>query len=183
MAPKTIHRRKAALLCILAASKVIKDSAQLRKRRVWVKNWLQHKERGSYWQICRELEQSEPLDFKMYLRMSPDMFRLLLTKVGPIISKDNTNMREAVAAGARLEATLQFLASGCSYTCLQYSTRIGRSTLSSIIPETCAAILQSLRDDYVKVGLSVYRVSHTCTSEGTCYSKSKIINTHFHMKA
>lgn len=90
MAHRNHGRRKAALLCILAAGKIIKDSAKVGRRKVLVKDWLLHKECGGYSQICRELEKI--IDFKNYLRMSPGMFRLLLTKVSPLISKDNTNM-------------------------------------------------------------------------------------------
>ncbi|MPC38702.1 hypothetical protein E2C01_032214 [Portunus trituberculatus] len=60
-------------------------------------------------------------------------------------------MRESVSAGARLEATLLFLATGCSFTRLQYHIRISRTSLSVIILETCQAIYDVLKDDYMKV--------------------------------
>ncbi|MPC39258.1 hypothetical protein E2C01_032788 [Portunus trituberculatus] len=60
-------------------------------------------------------------------------------------------MRESVSAGARLDATLLFLATGCSFTRLLYHARISRTSLSVIILETCQAIYDVLKDDYMKV--------------------------------
>ncbi|MPC63083.1 hypothetical protein E2C01_057176 [Portunus trituberculatus] len=60
-------------------------------------------------------------------------------------------MWESVSAGARLEATFLFLAAGCSFTRLQYHTRISRTSLSIIILETCQAIYDAQKDDYMKV--------------------------------
>ena len=151
MAPNTVWRRKAALLCVLAAGAILKKCRKVRNRRMWTKPWLLNKGRGSYAQICSDLELGGSNDFTKYIRMSPHMYRQLLTKVSPIITKETTNMRETISAGARLEATLQFLTTGCSYSSLQYTSRIARSTLGTIIPETCEAIFQALKDVYLKV--------------------------------
>ncbi|XP_063852072.1 putative nuclease HARBI1 [Scylla paramamosain] len=84
------------------------------------------------------------------MRMDVNSFHTLLGKVEPYITKQDTHLRQSICAEARLEATLRFLASGCSYTALQYSTRISKQSLSLIIPETCKAIYTALRDDYLK---------------------------------
>eukprot|EP00794_Sanderia_malayensis_P016366 gene16366-18009_t len=47
--------------------------------------------------------------------MKSCFFDELLTLVGPCISKQNTNMRDALPAHEKLCATLRFLASGASY--------------------------------------------------------------------
>lgn len=60
-------------------------------------------------------------------------------------------MRQSIKPAARAEATLRYLATGCCYTSLQYSTRISKQSLSSIIPETCDAIYEALKDDCMKV--------------------------------
>ena len=68
-------------------------------------------------------------------------FHDLLTRIHPYIVKEDTQLRESISPGARLEATLRFLAAGGSYASLQYSTRISKQSLSaSFIPETCEAI-------------------------------------------
>jgi hypothetical protein len=60
-------------------------------------------------------------------------------------------MRESISAEARLAATLGYLATGRSFEDLKFSTGISAPSLSSIIPETCRAIYECLRLDYLKV--------------------------------
>ena len=91
-------------------------------------------------------------NFQNYTRLPVNLFDSLLRKITQIIEKEDTILRDSISPGARLEATLLFLNSGCSYTSLQYSTRISKSALSSIIIETCEAIYTVLKDDYLKVG-------------------------------
>ena len=78
-------------------------------------------------------------------------FNLILERVAPIIEREETVMREPISPGARLEATLRFLATGKSYADLQYSTRISKQRLSVIIHETCEMIYSVLKDLYLKV--------------------------------
>ena len=67
---------------------------------VWVKKWLlRRKERGSHG---------------------------LLRKITPIIEKEDTILRDSITPGERLESTSLFSNSGCSFTSLQYSTRISK---------------------------------------------------------
>lgn len=74
------------------------------------------------------------------MRMDPNTFFDLLEKVKPFITKQDTIMRACITPEARLEATLIYLSTGCSYRSLQYRTRISRQSLSSFIPDTCQAI-------------------------------------------
>ncbi|GIX97171.1 DDE Tnp4 domain-containing protein [Caerostris darwini] len=76
--------------------------------------------------------------------MTPIQFGHLLTLAGPIISKKNTNYRESIQTKDRLALTLRFLASGDLMVSLSYQFRIGRSTVSRIIRETCEALRDKL---------------------------------------
>ena len=76
---------------------------------------------------------------------------MLLRKVAPLIEKEDTMMRESIPAGARLEATLRWLANGGNYTSFQFGLRISKQSLYLIIPETCAAIYNVLKEEYLKV--------------------------------
>ena len=67
--------------------------------------------------------------------------------------KKYTHMRNSITAEARLEATPRYLATGCTYSALQYTTYISKQNLSCIIPETCRAIYEVLTDDYLHVSL------------------------------
>ncbi|XP_064119009.1 uncharacterized protein LOC135224014 [Macrobrachium nipponense] len=82
--------------------------------------------------------------------MDPDTFYKLLAKVQYRIEKQDTNMRDSISALARLEATLLFLSTGASYSSLQYSTRISKQSLSQIVPDTCQAIYDELKDEYLQ---------------------------------
>ena len=59
-------------------------------------------------------------------------------------------MRQPISRGKRLAVTLRFLATGESFSSLQYHFRISAASLSIIVPEVCQAVFQVLKDDYFK---------------------------------
>lgn len=81
--------------------------------------------------------------------MSPDRFEHLLSLVGPIIQKKETHMRESISAEERLVVTLRFLSSGDAQQSLCYAFRLGKTTVSNIISETCQAIYEQLKRKYM----------------------------------
>lgn len=83
--------------------------------------------------------------------MSPERMDHLLSMVGPLISKRDTNFRKAIPAQERLMLTLRFLASGDSQISLTYLFRMGKKTVSRIIGETCIAIHSVLVGKYFNV--------------------------------
>jgi len=104
---------------------------------------------GSSVTILRELQEENETLFRNYVRMDINSFYILVSKVEGYIQRQETNMRQSISAC--VEVTLRYLATGCCYTSLQYSTRISKQSLSIIIPETCDAIYEALKDDYMKV--------------------------------
>lgn len=70
----------------------------------------------------------------------------LLALIAPKITKQDTVMRQAIPARYRLAATLRFIATGCTFQDLSYSTRIAPNTLSKIVIETLEAIVTVLDD-------------------------------------
>ena len=72
--------------------------------------------------------------------MSLESFDVLLRHAEPYISKENTRFRESVPASTRLAFTLRYFASGKSKQSLSWSFRLGRTTVSKIVRETCEAI-------------------------------------------
>ena len=85
-----------------------------------------------------------------YMRMSPESFKYLLTVIGPVISKKDTNFRKAISTSERLCVTLHYLAYGGTQQSLSFSFRIAKSTISEIINETCAAIWECLKEQYAR---------------------------------
>lgn len=64
----------------------------------------------------------------------------------------DTNLRQAITPHERLTATLRFLATGRTYKDLKFTTLISPQSLGKIIPETCEAIFNALKD-YCKASI------------------------------
>jgi len=143
-------KQKKIAICYMGLQ-VYLNSLNKKKRSKWVKTWKLNREKFSDMVLLRELRQNDPDDFKNYLRLDSEDFDYLLKIVGPAIKKQDTVMRESITSEERLVATLRFLATGRSYEDLKFSTRISAPSLSNIIPETCKAIYEALRADYMKV--------------------------------
>ncbi|KAK3107504.1 hypothetical protein FSP39_016061 [Pinctada imbricata] len=124
-----------------------------RKRRThWIKPWIKRRDKyGAHHALLKELEIEDIETYRNFVRMSKENFDELLSLVSPMIKKKDTIMRESITAAERLSLTLRYLASGDSYPSLSYLFRIPISTLSQIIPETCAAIYTCLKNEYMKV--------------------------------
>lgn len=100
--------------------------------------------------VDTELRNRYADDFKNLLRMTEDQFEYLLQRVGPLISKSDTNMRKAISAKTKLEVTLRYLATGDSFKSLEFFFRVPKNTISIFFPDTCEAIYNVL-GEYIKV--------------------------------
>jgi hypothetical protein len=81
---------------ILSTSLLICHAASKPKRRgrVWVRYFLQKREEyGAYSCLMRDLEMHHSDKFRNYVRMEPETFAELLSKVDPLISKKTTRFR------------------------------------------------------------------------------------------
>ena len=78
--------------------------------------------------------------YARFTRMSPERFEDLLTLVGPFIEKKPCRSRSSISEAERLMVTLRYLATGDSQQSLSFLFRIGRSTISNLLRETCEAI-------------------------------------------
>lgn len=82
--------------------------------------------------------------------MNEETYLKLLQYVTPFIKRQDTVMRKSITPHERLTITLRFLATGRSYEDMKFSAVISPSSLSYIIPETCRAIYEVLRDEYMQ---------------------------------
>jgi len=84
--------------------------------------------------------------FENFCRMSHEDFEYLLNKIGPSISKMDTNMRKCIPIQEKLAVTLRFLASGDSFVSLSYMFKFSPQAVSRCVQEVCRALVQELKD-------------------------------------
>lgn len=132
-------------------------------RSIWVKKWLEKRQSdGAYMKLLSELCFGSDRDdalFRNFLRMSQQNFNEILAMVEPLIERKVTNFRMPISAGERLAITLHYLATGNSFTSLQYLFRVPQCTISKIVPEVLDAIWTVLKNDYIRVSLFFSQIS------------------------
>ncbi|KAE8745948.1 hypothetical protein FOCC_FOCC007309 [Frankliniella occidentalis] len=85
----------------------------LSNREIWMHHWVaRRRDKGFHHNLFRELMLEDPNRFRRCLRMNVDIFEELLEKVSPLITKQNTCMRESIPPAERLSVTLRHLATG-----------------------------------------------------------------------
>ena len=143
------------LLIIVICAATAKLKRDSRAGRLWVSPLLRRRqERGVWNSIIPDLVGQPGAGrvlgtFSYYFRMDTTCFEDILSKISPVIARQDNHLRQAIPPAQRLAVTLRYLATGCSFTELYYNFRISVASLSSIIPETCAAIYNSLRVEYL----------------------------------
>lgn len=145
--------RQNLALCA-AAVLIIKRKKKEKPRKMWSKKWLLMREKFTHINLLNELK-LDPGDWFNYLRMDEATYFDLLKRVTPYIERRDTRMRKAITAHERLTATLRFLATGRGYEDLKFTCAISASSLSEIIPETCKAIYDTLKQEYLKVSVLI----------------------------
>ncbi|XP_049428868.1 uncharacterized protein LOC125886585 isoform X1 [Epinephelus fuscoguttatus] len=134
-----------ALICIEKSLK-----KKRRRRRMWTRLWLGKRGQLGMPVLQRELETDDRSSFRSFLRMDVDQFNDLLQLVAPYISKNNTQLRQAIRVRERLSITLRSLATGESFSSLSFQYRTGRSTVGVLVKETCRVLHHVLKKDYLK---------------------------------
>nr|XP_049466041.1 uncharacterized protein LOC120957856 [Anopheles coluzzii] len=119
-------------------------------RRLWVQDlFLNRNETGN--RLLTDITTSGIYEtMNRFLRMKKEDFFHLLSLVGPKIAKMDTDFRKAITEQEKLLITLRYLATGETFTSLQYVFRVSRHSISRIVKETCACLIEALRD-YVKL--------------------------------
>ena len=93
----------------------------------------------------------DPESFAKYVRMSVPEFDNLAEVIKLDIQKQNTNYRRCISYQMRLAITLHFLATGDSFHSIKVAFRVGISTVSGIVAETCRAICKNLGGDMLRL--------------------------------
>ena len=136
------------LLCLLLLRK--RQRRNKYRKSTWVKPIFRQREvYGEFHTLFQELVKDKELFFR-YHRMTPARFEHLLSLIKHRITKKRTHLRKPISARQRLSLTLRFLASGDSQLSFSFSFRIGKTTISNIISETCTAIFECLKTEYLR---------------------------------
>ena len=132
-------------LCLAQVQLLMEDDDERpprRRHRNWVAEVNQHRRaRGEFFNLVQELRTNDPERHRTYFRMIRETFDLLLSKIGPSITRQRTNFREPIDAAQRLAVTLRYLASGMEFSALAPTYRLGEKTVRAIVYDTCAAII------------------------------------------
>lgn len=122
-----------------------------RPRRIWCREWLTRRAtHGDYHHLLQELHREDTKGYKNFLRIEPELFGEMVDRLTPILAKKHTRMREPLSVGLKLAVTLRHLASGDSYTSLQYSFRVSKTAICRFVPKVCQAIIDIYKPEVLK---------------------------------
>ena len=122
-----------------------------RRHNICVRPWLLHREeKGAYHNIMANLYAADIPGFTNYMRMTPEFFEMIKTRLEPCISRQATNYRAPISVGEMLALTIRYLATGESYTSLSCQFKVGRATISKFLPEVCRAIQDEFTGEYLR---------------------------------
>ena len=117
-------------------------------RRVWTREWLLRRELyGDFENLLAELHREDAQGFKSFIRITPELFQEMVEKITPIVKKETTKLRKPLPVGLKLAVTLRFLATGNSYSSLQFSFRTSKSAISRFVPVVCQALIDCYKQD------------------------------------
>ena len=121
-----------------------------RRHNMWVRSWLlQIEERGgpttTLWLYATDIP-----GFTNYMRMTPEFFEMIKTRLEQHLARQTTNSRAPINVGEKLALTIRYLATGESYTSLSCQFRVGRSTISRFLPGVCRAIQNKFTREYLR---------------------------------
>lgn len=130
-----------------------KDEATKRqrtKRSCWVRPWISRRRMYGQWEhLLQELITEDKSSFRNFLRVDEDLFNEILGRISQRIRKKHTFWREPLEPGLRLAITLRYLATGDNYRTLSYGFRVAPNTISSIVYETCEAIIAEYLEEVI----------------------------------
>ncbi|XP_065903783.1 uncharacterized protein [Dysidea avara] len=107
-------------------------------------------ERSSYWWDYIVLRTFTPVDWMDNFRISWETFYYLCQKLGPVIQRENTQLRNAIPVNKRLAMTLWCLATCSEYRTIAHLFGVARCTVCVILHDTCKAIISVLQKQFIK---------------------------------
>lgn len=78
------------------------------------------------------------------------MFKELVERLTPRLTKTDTFYRKALSPGLKLAITLRYLASGDNYHSMMYAFRVPHNIISKLIREVCDAIIAEYAEEVIE---------------------------------
>ena len=130
---------------VLASTGIVLELTLMKKKQkrrfAWVRTWLaRREEKGVYNNLMQEMRLEDAESFRRFLRMNTATFDQLLAMVTPVLEKQSTRMRKPLSVAEKLACTLRYLATGESYSSLQFQFRISKSAICLFVTDVCSAI-------------------------------------------
>ena len=97
-----------------------------------------------------ELRHEDPGSFINFLRVPPEMFDKLITRIGLRCTNKDTNFRKAIEPEMKIAITLRHLAAGENYSSMKYNFRVPQNTISVIVRVVCEAIEEEYKNEVIK---------------------------------
>jgi len=100
--------------CFVAITGAVEDHRRRRRRHsVWVKSWIMDRPVcGAYNKLFNDLMNTDEMSFRNFVRMDLLAFEELLSRVDFALSKNQTGLRQPIAARERLCVVIRYLATG-----------------------------------------------------------------------
>ena len=135
--------RKISSLLVLLLSSTSEDAGG-----IWVYEILQGRlQHSEFHRLVQELR----LDEGRFQRWFREQYDSLLSKIGPMITRQHTNFRCPIPSAERVAICLRFLATGDSYRTIAYNCRVGISTVAYIVNQVTRLIWDALVQEYMPV--------------------------------
>ena len=125
-----------------------------RKRTVYVKAWRNMANRlecSIYFKVFKLLEQTDPMSFMLYMRLSPSFFKEILARLSPRLERKHRTGFEPLPPGFKFAICLRYLSSGESYNDLSVHWCVSKSSVHNIIVEVCSAIIDEFMDEQLHI--------------------------------
>lgn len=112
-----------------------------------------------------------------FLRMPPAMLDEIFARLGPLITKQVTNYRNAIEPGLKLAMTIRHLATGDRYASMKFDFRVPHNTISLCVREVCQAIINEYKDECMQCPTTVEELRamqfpQNLVVDGTCLMRA-----------
>ena len=119
------------------------DDDNKEHKRAWSRTWLsERKNKGLYSQLLSDLAAHDTPGFQNFMRMDFEHFKKIVHTLSESLHKKDTVMRESIKPAEMCCLALRYLATGESFTSLEYQFRISTHLISNIVVSVCKSLYE-----------------------------------------